>query len=182
MDIKEILRLHKLWLENNPEGERADLSGADLRVADLRGADLRRVNLRRVNLRGADLSDAYLSGADLSDADLSGAVLSGADLSDAYLRGADLRRVNLSDADLRRVNLSGADLWDCIGNGKEIKTVQTSAYTVTYTKDVMQIGCKHYTWEEWCSFDDNTIQQMDNQALEWWKVWKPILLLVMEAS
>jgi len=43
--LTEILKLHKLWLEDNPDGvrvdlRRADLQGADLRRADLRGADL----------------------------------------------------------------------------------------------------------------------------------------------
>ena len=70
INLKEILRLHKLWLKGSPEGVRANLHGADLRGADLRGADL----------SGADLSGASLSGADLSGAILHGASLSGADL------------------------------------------------------------------------------------------------------
>lgn len=41
MDIQKILELHKKWLSGDPNGERADLHGADLRYADLRGADLR---------------------------------------------------------------------------------------------------------------------------------------------
>lgn len=35
------LRKHKLWLIDDPEGEKADLRGADLRGANLYGADLR---------------------------------------------------------------------------------------------------------------------------------------------
>ena len=49
-EIKNILRLHKMWLDGVYEGERADLRGADLRGADLRGA----------NLSGADLISANL--------------------------------------------------------------------------------------------------------------------------
>jgi len=98
--ISEALRLHKLWTEGNPQGRRADLSGADLSGADISGA-----YLRRADLSGADLSSAYLSGADLSGADLSGAYLSGADLSGADMSGAHLRR-----AELRGAYLSGADL------------------------------------------------------------------------
>ena len=94
-ELKEILRKHKLWLEDQQDAERADLSRADLSRADLSGADL----------SGADLSGANLSGADLSGADLSGA-----DLSRANLSGADLSRADLSRADLSRANLSGADL------------------------------------------------------------------------
>ena len=72
-DLKEILRKHALWLNNDPEGEKADLSGADLRWADLSEADLRWANLYRADLRWADLNKADLSGADLNKADLSGA-------------------------------------------------------------------------------------------------------------
>ncbi len=47
MDLKQILELHKKWLNKEAGGKRANLSGADL--------------------RSADLSGAYLSGADLWD-------------------------------------------------------------------------------------------------------------------
>ena len=40
-ELDAFLRKHKLWLADDPEGERADLSGADLSGADLYGADLR---------------------------------------------------------------------------------------------------------------------------------------------
>ena len=91
--LQEILEKHKRWLNNEPDGERA--------------------NLRRADLSGADLIGANLSGADLSGADLIGANLSRANLSDANLRradlsGADLRRADLRSADLRRADLSGA--------------------------------------------------------------------------
>ena len=114
-ELEQFLRKHKLWLLGDKDGDRADLSDANLS-----GADLSDANLSGANLSGADLSDANLSGANLSGADLSGADLrranlSGADLSDANLRradlsGADLRYANLSGADLRRADLSGADI------------------------------------------------------------------------
>ena len=52
-ELKVFLRKHKLWLEDDHDGERAYLRGADLRGADL---------------SGADLSGAYLRGAYLNDA------------------------------------------------------------------------------------------------------------------
>jgi uncharacterized protein YjbI with pentapeptide repeats len=50
IDLQEILRLHKLWLENEDGGVGADLSRANLSGADLRGADLRGADLSRANL------------------------------------------------------------------------------------------------------------------------------------
>ena len=129
-ELNKILSNHKLWLMDESNGIRADLSGVDLEYADLdgadlgdanlsgadlRGADLRSANLWYADLRGADLRDASLGCADLGYADLGGANLSGADLSgadlrDADLRGANLRHANLYDADLRGADLDGADL------------------------------------------------------------------------
>ena len=86
--LQEILRLHGLWLKDDPKGSRACLMDAYLRGADLRGAYLRDADLTGAYLRDADLTGACLTGADLRDADLTGADLRGADLRDANLRGA----------------------------------------------------------------------------------------------
>ena len=48
--LNEILKKHKMWLDNENGGTRADLRGADLREADLRGADLRGADLREADL------------------------------------------------------------------------------------------------------------------------------------
>jgi len=88
-EFQLILEKHKKWLNNDSEGERANLSDADLSDADLSDADLSDADLRYANLSDADLSDANLSDADLSDADLSDADLSDADLSDADLSDAE---------------------------------------------------------------------------------------------
>ena len=62
IELTEILRLHKLWLENTPEGNRADLSDANLSGAYLIGA-----NLSGANLIGANLSGVILDGATLQN-------------------------------------------------------------------------------------------------------------------
>ena len=78
--LGEILKKHLAWLNDEPDGEKANLSYA------------------------------YLSSANLSSADLSYADLRYAYLSYADLRSADLRSANLSSADLRSADLSSADL------------------------------------------------------------------------
>jgi hypothetical protein len=55
INLPEVLRLHALWLNGDPTGQRANLSWANLSGADLSGA----------NLSGANLSRAYLSGVNL---------------------------------------------------------------------------------------------------------------------
>ena len=110
--LNEILDKHKLWLEDKPGGEKADLSGADLRDLYLSNADLRRASLINANLRYVDLSSADLIGSDLTYADLRAAILAYAILSDANLTGVDLRDAYLIDADLNGANLSDANLSD----------------------------------------------------------------------
>lgn len=100
----------------------------------------------------------------------------------ADLSGANLRYANLSGADLRGANLRGANLRYTVGNSKEIFTVQTNKYTVVYTKDIIQIGCKNYTHDKWMNFTDNEISRMDDNALEWWKEWKPLIFKMIELN
>ena len=59
-ELKTMLEKHKLWLDDEEGGKRADLEGADLRDADLRDADLRGAELRGAELRGANLRGANL--------------------------------------------------------------------------------------------------------------------------
>ena len=44
-ELALILDKHKKWLNDDPDGKRADLRGADMRAANLSGADLRGANL-----------------------------------------------------------------------------------------------------------------------------------------
>ena len=140
--------------------------------------DLQKIlRLHGVWVRGDGGVCANLSGANLIGAILSGANLSGAILSDADLSGANLRGADLSDA-----NLSGANLWSTIGNGRELKSIHCGTYDIAFTRDVMQIGCKRFLVADWFSFDDKAIASMDVGALDFWRVWKPILQQIVEAS
>ncbi len=93
-EIKEILRLHGLWLRGDKVGSYADLRSANLSNADLSYADLHYANLSYANLSYADLHSADLRSANLSNANLRSADLSNADLSNADLRGTILDKVN----------------------------------------------------------------------------------------
>jgi hypothetical protein len=155
----------------------ANLSGANLWGANLWGANLSGANLWRANLSGANLVGANLEGADLEGANLSGANLWGANLSEANLRGANLWRANLSGDDLVGANLVGAT-----GNSIHVISLQTSKYPIAYTSDIIQIGCKRYTIDEWFSFSDSQITSMDSGALGWWLKHRDWLRLSIELN
>jgi uncharacterized protein YjbI with pentapeptide repeats len=75
-ELKEVLRLHLLFLAGKDAGVRVNLSGADLSGANLSGADLSGANLSGADLSGADLRGANLRDTNLSEVNLTGALLS----------------------------------------------------------------------------------------------------------
>ena len=151
--LREILNLHAKWLRNDPAGQRANLTDANLTRADLRGA-----NLTDADLRGANLTDA-----NLTDADLRGAILTCAILTCATLTGV-------------------RSLWGTVGNTAEVKSIQVDTWPVTYTATHMQIGCQLHKLSDWWAFDDEQIGCMDSKALNFWRTWKPILQTIIAAS
>ena len=169
MDINQIIEQHALWLDTDgKEGSRANLTHANLDSVNLDSVNLTRANLDGANLYGANLTRANLYGANLTRANLFGA-----NLACANLFGANLTRANLDS-----VNLDGAS-----GNLNNLKSVFCDTYPVTYTAEVMQIGCQCHKLEDWWSFDDARIIEMEGKtALKWWRTWKPILQQIIATS
>ena len=51
-----------------------------------------------------------------------------------------------------------------------------SQYNITILPNTIKIGCQFHKKEDWWNFTDREIIEMDGKsALEWWRVWKPIL-------
>ena len=165
-ELNLILENHKLWL-NDDGGERANLSGSDLSYSDLSGSDLSGSDLSGSNLRGSDLRGSNLRGSNLRGSDLSYSDLNGSNLRGSDLRGSDLSNIRIESV---------------IGNRSEIKSLQIDTYDISYTDKVMQIGCESHDIKDWWEFDDETINEMETGALDWWKVWKPIIKNIIKNS
>ena len=108
-------------------------------------------------------------------------------LQGANLKGLNLCYANFQSCDLRYADLSGANLRDvilndAIGNMREIRSMQCDFRTIVWTEYAVQIGGKRYTWDEWLSFDDDTIATMGARMLGWWLEWKPVLEQIMQLS
>jgi uncharacterized protein YjbI with pentapeptide repeats len=166
-ELNTIIQAHALWIKGDANGARANLDGANLYRANLYRANLYRANLDGANLYRANLGGANLYGANLDGANLDGAYLTRANLGGAYLDGA---------------YLDGAYLDRATGNNRHIKSLQAGKYEIAYTAKVMQVGCEQHDITDWWDFDDDTIKQMDRGALDWWRVWKPILMNIIEVS
>lgn len=127
IDLPKILRLHGMWIRDEPGGARADLRGADLSGADLSGADLSGADLREASLSGADLSSADLRGADLRWADLGAGRVAACYWTDHGECGRELLGVAMpDDSGAMRLRLycgcfagSAQELRDYIAAGEE---------------------------------------------------------------
>ena len=96
----------------------------------------------------------------------------------ADLRGANLEGANLRDADLRDVKL-----WNTVGNSKEIKYLQLETYNITYTSSHLQIGCENHPIEDWETFSNERILQMNGKkALVFWNKWRDMIFKLIEMS
>ena len=148
--------------------------------------------------------DSNFDSANLSEADLTGAILISAYMHNAYLVEANLTKANLSRANLVKADLTRANLYNAVfhraslacsilknnnlmqtvGDSLYIKTINADRYIVVYTAEVMQIGCIQYPIADWFNLTDKIIQGMTRQveALEWAKIWKPILLEILKNS
>ena len=133
--LKELLELHKLWLEGDEKGKRLDLSNRDLTnskvIEILSDANLSYANLKHAIFRHADLCDANLSCSDLSYSDLSYVNLSFADL-----KYADLSYAYLSHAVLRYADLSYSDLWYAYLCYADLRYVNLSYADLKYAKEL----------------------------------------------
>ena len=118
-------------------------------------------------------SDAVKLGLAVKAAVREGANLTGANLTEANLTGADLSRADLTEANLR--GATGLNHW--------IKCIQVEDWPITYTSEVIQIGCQRHAIEEWRAFSDLEISEMDkSKALKFWKKWKATIFQIIEMS
>jgi len=89
---------------------------------------------------------------------------------------------NLCDANLCDAILWGASLRGAIGNMREIKSAQFDQWAVTWSADVLAIGCQQHAIEEWRNADPRWIEAMDNGASDWWSRYGALVLQLIDAS
>jgi len=84
-------------------------------------------------------------------------------------------------ANLTGANLDGANLYGANGVNDFIKCIQIKTYPITYTDEVMQIGCERHKITEWRDFDSRRIAEMDGKtALDFWAKYKDWIFQTIE--
>ena len=163
-ELKNILELHKKWLNNEKGGKRADLSYVDLAGVDLTNVDLSYADLKGANLSYTKLINAKLKGTNLKDADLSYADLSCAKLINAKLINAKLIDTNLKDIDLKGANLYKTKLFyakvDNMISMENLGNKHRTAYYF-YKEDRVICGCFDDTLEK---FEEAVSKKYDKDS------------------
>ena len=98
-EIENIMSLHWKWLNKEPDGIRADFTGADLSGACMFQVNLTKAILRNVNLCGTLLYETNLTRADLTGANFKKAAVFGLNLTKANLTGTNFTDANFSNPD-----------------------------------------------------------------------------------
>ena len=164
-DLKEVLALHRKWVERAPGGKQADLRQVKLAHANLVdvdfgeaicsdavffGAELRRAKFGKANLRFAVFAEANLEGTDFSGADLTFANFRGANLQGARFTNATLFRGCFEDITLSWYDytLISEMLWQAAGEDFEKQMVAAfiGRKKAWCWDDYHQIPSKHRLW------------------------------------
>ena len=66
------------------------------------------------------------------------------------------------------------------GPAKALLSLNGLRWPVSTDGKSIQIGCQHYSVDEWRAFDDRVIAKMDLAALEFWKAHKDMVLGLAE--
>ena len=70
---------------------------------------------------------------------------------------------------------------DKIQRKNDVCNITGQDYNITITPNHIKIGCQYHSKTAWFKFRDSEIEKMDGQrALDFWKVWKPILKSICE--
>ena len=185
--VKAVLDDHQKALDGEEGYKLAELYDQDLVNLEVEGKDLRMVNFQRSILLGSKFK-----GSDLSMASFSGCFMANSDLSQCNLALANLSHANLFQVNLDNTNLTGVRLQGTVGNMKQVKSMHLETYPVTYTKDIISVGCWQmpiYVWS--CMNNDKLWEYIppDVRAhfvkdfdFDWWDKWKETIFKIIDMS
>ena len=128
---------------------------------------------------GAVIFTAYIE----ADESASASIKLGLAVKEAVKARADLSGADLSGADLRGAYLRDADLNGVCGLNDWIKNIQIEDWPISYTSEIMQIGCQRHPLDAWRNFSDAEIRAMDGRkALTFWHKWRETIFKIIEMA
>jgi len=98
---------------------------------------------------------------------------------------ADLSYTNLHSADLHSANLRSANLQNAVIYGEELTKSLIQIFGLDWDVMILEkqikIGCEIHDAKDWKKFKDLRISKMSSDAVDWWKVHKPIIMKLHKA-
>lgn len=146
-DVETILNRHEIWKNGSSHvGMRAHFAYADLSNLDLTGLDFNMASFEYANLQNVNFS-----GCDISKSSFRHSDCAGANFSNTVVDNTSFLYANLADT-----TFSSTTKLTCIGNGKQLKTINVCKFLVTYSSHYMTIGCMHHdlAWWQSCTLSD----------------------------
>ena len=67
----------------------------------------------------------------------------------------------------------------CSNCSKQPICIITTTWVICIRDESIKIGCKDYLIEQWMGFMDDHISTFDNNALSFWKQWKPVIQTIL---
>jgi len=114
----------------------AKLGGGRFQACNLQGHDFSGCDLRDANFYGSNLTDVNFTGAQLKQASFIAANCTNANFTDTIVYKTNFMKSNLTGANLTNINVDAT-----VGNGSEIKSLQSGGRYVTWTSDYVWVDC-----------------------------------------
>lgn len=144
------------------------------------------------NLTQAKLGGVKGQGAIFRECNATCATFPGSTWVDGFMIECKFKTATFGGATFQNVDFYGSDfreatirpdtefltcgMWDVQGNGGVIRTYQLPDWTVVVCRDRIQIGCQSHPLKAWVGFDNEEISQMSDDALDWWTIYKPLVM------
>lgn len=93
--IKEMIQLHKLWMDGDNNGMCADFSDYELKYVDFSNLDLSGAKFNNANLYGANFKHSYLYNTEFCNANLKEANLCGAHIGYTNMDGIKINEITI---------------------------------------------------------------------------------------
>jgi len=151
----------------------------------------------------ADFTRTWLHEIDATDCDLTGSIwdfasvfctnFTGSVFTNSAMYKAKFNACNFTNVSFKEAFLFGSlftnsvfaqtDLWNTIGNGTQIISMQLGGQHVCYTADVLQVNCRQFEISKiWHLSDQEITSKMRNYPvtevsvlLAWWIAWRDLI-------
>lgn len=138
-----------------------------------------------------NLRDCSFKNCNFDNCSFNGINFAGCDLTGISMQEAFFTECSFLKAKTEALDFGQCFLIDCLGNNKEIITVQSHLFTCTIIKNQMYVGLLFNSQKKWFETPDEEIveqlwifnQEIPKEDLsKWWIIWKPILKKIADFS